>query len=298
MSEDTLQLLLCTNGEPASYPALEYGAWLAGLMGLPVVLLGIVEAAEKEERVTSAVESVAAELAERGAPYRVQFESGRGSVVISRLAAAGEFIVVVGPLGRPAWRRFVQGRSFRRIMARVESPIFYVRQSRTRLENILICMGGLGYSVSVQNLCLHLAKISHAKVTLLHVIEPVSFRYPISREVTSHWREVPETNTPQGRNLRRARQKFESAGIQVDSKIRRGNAVHEILEEIDHGEYDMVGLGSTYSAHSLRHAFLPNVTAEVAEAITCPVLTARYQPKTMPWQAESAMNHDTRHNQK
>jgi len=298
MSENTLHLLLCTNGEPASYAALEYGSWIANVMGLPVVLLGILEAVKDEKKVKKLVERASAGLAERGVPYRVQFETGRGSIVISRLAAEGDFIVVVGPLGRPAWRRFVQGRSFRRILARVEAPIFYVRQSCNRLENILICMGGLGYSLNVQNLCLRLAKISRAKVTLLHVVEPVSFRYPISREVIDHWREIPATNTPQGKALRQAMLKFESSGISVELKIRRGSAVHEILEEIQQGKYDLVGLGSPYSAHSLRHAFLPNVTAEVAEAITCPVLTARYQPESTPLETEFALSHDTRHEQK
>jgi hypothetical protein len=37
-------------------------------------------------------------------------------------------------------------------------------------------------------------------------------------------------------------------------------------------------MGSLYSAHGLRQLYAPNVTAEVAEVIGCPVLSVRYQP--------------------
>jgi hypothetical protein len=35
-------------------------------------------------------------------------------------------------------------------------------------------------------------------------------------------------------------------------------------------------MGSQYSGHGLRQFYAPNVTAEVAETIGCPVLTARF----------------------
>ncbi|HSF82460.1 MAG TPA: universal stress protein [Anaerolineales bacterium] len=298
MNANTLQLLLCTNGEPASYPALEYGTWLAGMMRLPVVLLGVLEKWQRQDRVKQMVDRAAGLLVENAIPHSVQFETGRGSIVISRLVVTGDFITVVGPLGRPTWRRVVQGRSFRRILSRVESPIFYVRENRARLEDILVCLGGLGYSTSVQNLCLHLAKTSNARVTLLHVVEPVSYRYPTSRDIVEHWQKIDETDTPQGLNLRRAKALFESAGLSVDLKIRHGSTVHEILEEVPRGKYDLIGLGSPYSTRSLRHVFLPNVTAEIAEAVNCPVLTVRYHSSTTAWETQIETNHDTQHNRK
>ncbi|UCH59647.1 MAG: universal stress protein [Anaerolineales bacterium] len=298
MNQKNLQLLLCTNGDPASYAALEYGVWIAKILRIPVILLGILEGYQEEERLVKLINQTSARLKEQGIPHLVQYESGRSSIVIPRLTASRDFITVVGPLGRPTWMRIFQGRSFRRILSRVETPIFYVRETRTRLENILVCMGGLGYSTSVQSLCLSLAKITGAKVTLLHIVEPVSYRYPISRDIVDHWDTIYETDTPQGRNLRQAKARFESAGLSVYLKIRHGSPVHEILEEILRGQYDLVGLGSPYSAYSLRHIFMPNVTAEVAEAITCPVVTVRFQHRPAPWEIKWARNHDTQHDRK
>jgi hypothetical protein len=34
-------------------------------------------------------------------------------------------------------------------------------------------------------------------------------------------------------------------------------------------------MGSAYSAHSLRHLYMPNVTAEVSEVVAIPLLSVR-----------------------
>jgi nucleotide-binding universal stress UspA family protein len=51
--------------------------------------------------------------------------------------------------------------------------------------------------------------------------------------------------------------------------------VHEILEEMRNGHYDLVAMGSPYSSESLRHLYMPNVTAEVAETLISPILVVR-----------------------
>jgi nucleotide-binding universal stress UspA family protein len=79
--------------------------------------------------------------------------------------------------------------------------------------------------------------------------------------------------------LRKALDLAKGTGLNAKALAREGNVVEQILAEIKEGEYDIVCMGSPYSAHSLRQYYTPNVTAEVAEAAHCPVLTARYKPK-------------------
>ncbi len=57
--------------------------------------------------------------------------------------------------------------------------------------------------------------------------------------------------------------------------------IEEILGELEEGDYDLVCMGSQHSAQGLRQLYAPNVTAEVAEVIGCPVLTVRHQPQDM-----------------
>jgi nucleotide-binding universal stress UspA family protein len=276
MTADVLHLLLCTNGCETTRPSLAYGAWLARLLQAPVTILGIVEESSQQASVRALTQQAANSLAENNTQYELVVERGFAPDVIARYAASQEHsLVVVGPFGRPAWRRIMMGRSFRRLMARIQRPILYVPREHLRLQKALVCMGGLGYADSVIHLSVHLAGLTGAEVTILHVIEPITLDYPTSHEIFEHLENIQETDTPQGRNLRAALQLIHTAGLTARLKVRRGSVVNEIMDEIATGNYDLVGMGSAYSAHSLRHLYMPNVTAEVGESVPCPILTVR-----------------------
>jgi nucleotide-binding universal stress UspA family protein len=278
MTADVLRLLLCTNGRESTRPSLAYGAWLARLLQAPVTILGIVEESSQQASIRALTQQVASSLDENNTQYELVIERGFAPDVIARYAARQEHsLVVVGPFGRPAWRRFMMGRSFRRLMARIQRPILYVPREHLQLQKVLVCMGGLGYADSVIHLSVRLASLTGAEVTLLHVIEPITLDYPTSHEIFEHLENIQETDTPQGRNLRAALQLIHTAGLTARLKIRRGSVVNEIRDEIATGNYDLVGMGSAYSAHSLRHLYMPNVTAEVGESGPCPILTVRLQ---------------------
>jgi nucleotide-binding universal stress UspA family protein len=275
MSKAPLSLLLCTNGIKSGQAALEYGVWLAELLGWPVVLLGVVEQPENRFTVDELVQFTAQRLEQKNIACQIHIEAGEPARIIAEWAHRGRFITVFGPLGRPAWRRFVQGRSFRHLMAAIETPLLYVPRLRLPLRRILLCLGGLEYGLGVQRLCIYLAKKAGAQVTVLHVVEPVTLDYPIARQVMENWEKILQTETPQGRNLRQAMKAIEQAGLSMDFKVLHGSPVTEILNEARRGDYDLIGLGSPYSAHALRHLYLPNVTAEVAETAGLPVLSVR-----------------------
>ena len=277
MKLEDYQLLLCTNGYEASRPALDYGIWLAKLLGVPTLVLGIVEHQESEEEVNRLLEETQTRLQGQGINCRVQLDRGRGSLVIARHAQEDNYLTIVGPLGRPVWRRYLQGRSFRRMLSRIETPIIYIQETRLPLRRILLCMGGLGYAQSVAHLCIDLARLVMAEITVFHVVEPMTLEYPLAKTVQEHLNDILSTDTPQGRNLRRTMEDIEKAGVKAELRVQHGNPVHEILGEAETGNYDMIGLGSPYSAHSLRQMYMPNVTAEVAEAAGIPVLTTRLE---------------------
>ena len=120
-----------------------------------------------------------------------------------------------------------------------------------------------------------IARAAKADVTLLHVVEPINIEYPTAMEIQHHLDNILETDTPQAHNLNQALEEFRTAGLKTEIKVRHGSIVREILYEVHHGDYDLIGLGSPYSTKSLRHFYTANVTAEVAESIPQPVLSAR-----------------------
>jgi nucleotide-binding universal stress UspA family protein len=143
----------------------------------------------------------------------------------------------------------------------------------------LISAGGLGYEVTAENLALQVATLARAEVTILYVIPPTDLDYPTTRDVREHMKNLQDTDTVLGRSLKKALNSAEAAGLNTKLITRQGHVVEEILAEVKEGNYDMVCMGSHYSAHALRQLYMPNVTAEVAEAVNCPMLTVRRLPE-------------------
>ena len=275
-------LLITTNGFKGTWPSIEYGAWLAATLQPKISLLGVTEnlspAAIDDHHPLEDVFARAVELfQQKGLEYSLEVRNGDAEQVIPRKAKEGNFITVLGPLGRPQIRRWLIGKSIRHLMEEISGPILYVPASCLPLKKVLICIGGLGYEVTAEHIAMQVAMSSRAEITLLHVVPPVDLDYPTTRAERENWQHLADTNTPVGRSLRQALEIAEKDGLTVIVKGRRGNVVEEIISETKGGDYDMLCMGSPYSGSALRQLYAPNVTAEIAEGARCPVLTARYK---------------------
>jgi len=276
------ELLIATNGAPETWPAIEYGAWLAATINARVLLLGAAEHVGSapldeqhplEEFFARAVEVFRA----KGVQHELEVQNGDAEEVIPKRAQEGDFITVLGPLGRPRLRRWLTGRSIGHLIAEITGPIVYVPQARIPLKRLLICIGGLGYELTAEHLAMQVAMKSRAEIVLLNVVPPVELDYPTARIMRKDWQHLEDTNTPVGRSLRQAMEIARDAGLAASVVGRQGIVVEEILAEVKTGNYDLLCMGSPQSTHALRQLYSPNVTADIAESAGCPVLTARFK---------------------
>ena len=274
------ELLIATNGFKGTWFAVEYGAWIAEILRMKILLLGVTEklnpaAIDDHHPLEDVFERAVALFKEKGLDYSLEVRNGEAENVIPDKANSGSYLTVVSRLGRTQFQRFLTGRSIRPLMERIKGPILYVPEMRLPLKKILISAGGLGYEEAAENLALQVATANQADVTILHVVPLTDMDYPTTRGVRGHMKDLAETNTLPGRSLRHALEIAEKAGLNAKAIARQGIIVEEIIGELKDGNYDMVCMGSSYSGNTLRQYYLPQVTAEVAEAAHCPVLTAR-----------------------
>lgn len=275
MNTPAPSLLLCTNGSLEGRPALDYGVWLAEKLHLPVQVLGIIEAPEQKALVQQTLHTLQTQLEAAGIAHTTQVQTGRAREVICAVTHPEHHLVVLGPLGRPKWRRWLQGRAFRRMMPNLVAPFIYTPQAHPQLERILVCTGALEYAVSAECWALSLARALGAQLTILHIAEAVHYHYPSADQMMTHWQDLLNADIPQARHLRALLEQAQAQGLTADVQIRHGNIVHEIVAAARAGKHDLVVMGSKYSSHSLRGQYLPDVTAEVMETLKRPVLVVR-----------------------
>ena len=277
------KILVATNGFERTWPGIVYAAWLGKIMQVPITLIGIIESKqlpnidEEAHPLEDIFSRALALFEEEGITYHLEIHEGHAEEVIPKKAMEKDFLTVLTPLGRPPLRRLLLRRSFHQLMADIEGPILYVPSACIPPTHMLVCLGGLGYGISAEDLGLEIAARVKAPVTLLHVVPPIEKDYPEARTVRENWDHITDTDTLLGSTLRDGLTKAQEAGLDANLKVRQGNVIEEILAELKEGDYDLVCMGSLYSAHGLRQLYAPNVTAEVAEVIGCPVLTVRYQ---------------------
>jgi nucleotide-binding universal stress UspA family protein len=279
------EILTMTNGYVRTWPGIEYAAWLGNVMDVPVTLIGITEQKQRpniDEEIHPLEDIFSRAVAlfeEKKLKYHLEIHEGHAEDVIPKKAKEKDFLTVLTPLGRPPLRRLLLRRSFHQLMANIEGPILYVPSACIPPSHVLICLGGLGYGVTAENLGLDIAAKVKSPVTLLHVVPPIDRDYPEARMVRENWDRLTDTDSLLGRTLRDALDKARKKNLSANLKLRQGNVIEEILAELKEGDYDLVCMGSLYSAHGLRQMYAPNVTAEVAEVIGCPVLTVRFKPQ-------------------
>lgn len=281
------RLLICTNGFEGTWPSVEVGLWMAGAIETPASLVAILEdgvdAAEAARtQLDQLVQRAQALFKQTGLGLTIERRNGNAEEIIPAAAEQDDCIVVLGPLGRPILRRFLIGRSIRSLLEGISAPVVYVPRACLPVRKVLFCAGGLGYDINAEHLGVRLGVAAGAKATLLHVAPPVDLEYPNAIAEREHWRDLVNTDTLTGRNLRRALDQARAAGLDVGIKMRQGSVVDEIQAELKEGGYDLICMGSTHSARGLRQLYEPNVTEEIAEASACPVLTARYDPASRP----------------
>jgi len=276
------ELLVVTNGFEGTWAAVEYGAWLASSMKINLTLLGLNEEPDSVSNddchpLEEMFENAVSLFKDKSIEYRLEVQNGEAEKIVPEKANNGNYITVVSPLGRPPLKRWLTGRSIRPLMEKTKNPILYVPQIRLPLKKILVSIGGLRYTESAENLAVQIGSVCKVDMTVLHVIPPTDLDYQATREVREHLNDLIDADTLTGRNLRKSMELAREAGVDVKAVVRHGNVVEQILAEMKEGNYDLVCMGSSYSVHSLRQYYAPNVTAEIAEIAHCPVLTARYQ---------------------
>lgn len=276
------ELLITTNGFKGTWAAIEYGAWMASVIDANVTLLGVNEklnpAAIDEHHPLEDVFAKAVELFQsRDIKYTLEVQNGDAEEIIPRKTRERDYTTVIGRLGRPQIKRMLTGRSIRHLMEQIEKPILYVPEIKLPLKKVLICIGGLGYEITAENIAMRMAVKSNAEITLLHIVPPMDLDYPTARAVRDNWKTLSKTDTPIGRSLRQGLEIAQANGLTATVTARQGNIVEEIFLELKEGGYDLLCMGSPYSANALRQMYATNVTAEVAETANIPILTARYK---------------------
>jgi nucleotide-binding universal stress UspA family protein len=268
-----MNLLICSDGTPASDKAARLGGIVVGATEAQVTLLGIAETPSDEKPLRQALDHEADILRRAGVQPRILVQSGEPIARILSETSANKYdIIVIG-----SRRRNASGRTYE-IIKSIEPPVMVAIGARQRLSRILLCSGGKHFIDDAVRLTGILAAALHAEVTLFHVMAEPPAIYAHLMELEEDVSALLASGSELGRNLVAEKKALEKLSVVVNVRVRHGFIIDQLLDEMREGNYDLIVSGSSRARGPLRHYIMGDVTQRILDSTECSVLVARSRP--------------------
>jgi nucleotide-binding universal stress UspA family protein len=189
---------------------------------------------------------------------------------------AGDYdLVVLKSLQAVRKKLFIKSPMDQDITSHSLKSVLVVKERCSDLKRVLICTCGKDISNPVIEFGTYLAQSTQAKASLLHVTSAVPSMYTGLKKLDEHLSDMLKTDTPVAQHLRNAAALFERKEVDAQLKLRHGSVQEEILREAQSGDYDLIAIGGSKSAASLKGWLIGDVTQEIVRQAVCPVLVVR-----------------------
>lgn len=269
------ELFVCVQGGwQTPPPALQLGLSLAQALAWETSLLGLSDNQARRDDLKRRLEAVRHSSGPAAARSSVQVAEGSPIRAIASCVGDSTGLVIVGPLGRSPWLRRVWGPIAGELLRELRSSLVFVPgEAPPAIRHILLAIGALTYSsVAVQWGSL-MAQTLNARLTLLHVVQPNSHAPSVMQSPTN-LADFLVSDTILAQNYRKALDQLQELGVEVAPRIRVGHPLKEILSETGSATYDLLILGSHYSASNFAH-LIGGISPSALRASAIPILVTR-----------------------
>ena len=296
------RILFATDFSSCANHAEEYVAFLARAYGATVDVIHVLEIYEgtyvttiQDHRETDErLADTGRRLQQNTVNVTTQQKTGNPDVLICETATEDHAdLIVLGTHGRTGLSHILLGSTAERVLTMAPCPVLTVRESKggerqhqerpVTFEHVVVPTDFSPCSFDALEYGIQLAGDFAASLTLLHILEPVSydpdltFAHPAEREgqrVTVELRALAGT--------------IRSYGISVREVVRGGLPVDSILEFIRTSDCHLIVMG-THGRRGISHVLKGSVAEGVLRRAVCPVLAMRSFPFAMDHRRLGAM---------
>jgi universal stress protein G len=274
-----MNILICSDGTPASDNAVRLGSGVARAIKSRVTLLGIAENPGEEQPLRQALDRETDMLQSMGVERQTVIQTGEPiSQILDETSVKKYDFIVIGSRRTEASGHFWRSRRTYEIIKAVEPPVLVAIGTRERISRILLCSGGKHFIDDAVRLTAALAAGLNAEVTLFHIMAEPPAIYADLMELEEDVDALLTSGSELGRNLVAEKKALEKLGVAVHVRVRHGFVMDQLLEEMQEGNYDLIVSGSSRARGPLRHYIMGDVTERILESAECSVLVARSQP--------------------
>ena len=283
------RVLFATDFSTCAHHAEEYVASLSTVYGATVEVLHVLELypgiypavqdhQETDERLADAVHR----LQRKTIPVTGHQMIGIPSVQICQAAMQHDTdLIVLGTHGRTGLEHIILGSTAERVLTIAPCPVLTVREPEgperrhtgvpITFEHIVVSIDFSDCSMDALEYGIQMAKDVGASLTLLHVLEPVSYGDDLTLGHTPDQGRVDQQVDSQ---LRAYVTTIQSAGVSARQMIRSGVPADSILECVRSSACDLIVMG-THGRRGISRILNGSVAEVVLCRASCPVFAVR-----------------------
>ncbi|HSE59581.1 MAG TPA: universal stress protein [Nitrospiraceae bacterium] len=283
------RILFATDFSACARHAEQHVAFLAAVYRAAVTVLHVLEIYEgayvttvqDQQESGSRLADVARRLIQPAAPVAHQQRAGIPDAIICDVAEETQAdLIVLGTHGRTGLRHILLGSTAERVLTMAPCPVLIVRLLNEaerekagrpiRLTQVAVPIDFSDCSMEALEYGARLAKDVGASVTLLHILEPLSYGIDLT------FGHAVEQNRQQiAARLKLVADEIQSQGVPVRAVIRGGVPADSILDYIHSSECDLVVMG-TQGRRGIAHVVKGSVAEAVLRRAPCPVLAGKH----------------------
>lgn len=284
-----MNILICSDGTPASDNAAKLGGTLARASNAQVALLGIAEKSGDEQPLRQSLDRQTDILRRAGVELRTVIQTGEPTAqILSETSARKYDLIVIGSRRKDTAEHFWRSQRTYEIIKAVEPPVLVAIGACEQISRMLLCSGGKHFIDPAVRLTGTIATALHAEVTIFNIMAEPPAIYAHLVQLEEDVDALLRSDSELGRNLLAEKKALEKLGVAAKVRIRHGFIVDQLLEEMREGNYDLIVSGSSRARGPLRHYIMGDVTEAILENAECSVLVARsqaMQPAKGLWQS-------------
>lgn len=293
------RILLATDCSPEAEGAEVYASMMAELWGATLTVVNVLEFApglnpeypvnnlyltEMMKQATRALGELKVRTEERGVSVQTHIVTGIPSQEIVAAAEAHDVdLMIVGTLGKTGLQHILLGSTAERVIRASPCPVLVVRAEWSKenqvgsgprpatLDRILVPVDFSDCSLDALEYAAVVAQRAKASVTLLHVMEPVSYGLDFTLTIPGSRERKKEAISERLAGVVAA---LKNVNVPADYIVRGGLPNDSILEAAQTISADMIIMG-THGRRGISHALYGSVAEFVLRNSRCPVLTVR-----------------------
>ena len=198
-------------------------------------------------------------------------------------------LIVLGTRGKGGLEHLLLGSTAERVVSKASCPVLTVGMSQlcagsassalgfAGVTHILVAVDFSDCSLDALEYAVQVAKQLKATVTILHVLEPVSYGLDLT---LVHTAERERVHARIQKQLDAFVHAIALEGLSVDPAIRGGTPADSLIQFLGENRCDLVVMG-THGRRGLSHLVNGSVAEAVLRRAPCPVLTVK-SPKFAP----------------